>query len=97
MPIWLCSAGLMLLLASMPDSPLAAAAIVPSVGGALRVCLGPVELVSWPHLLVLYGLFSETRGGGGTVKSSGPRPMLMRVQGKGKMRKGCQGRRRYVV
>jgi hypothetical protein len=74
--------------------PAAAAAMGPSVACTLRVCFGPVGLVSC-QLAVLYGLFSETREGGGLEKSMVG--MLMGVQGKGKVREDFCCDRRDVV
>lgn len=58
----------MSLVASRPVAPRAVSLVEPIVGCTLRVCLGPVDLVS--QLLVLYGLFSEKRGGGAMEKST---------------------------
>lgn len=86
----------MSLLVSRLTGPASEVAVVPSVDCTLRVCFGPAELVSC-QLVVWYGLFSETRGGGGTEKSMVVLPMLARVQGKGKVREDCLCDRRVVV
>lgn len=86
----------MLLLVLRAGRPGAEPAVVPSVG-SLRVCFGPVDLVS--HLLVLNGLFSETRGAGGTEKSRLTMSMGALGEekiGEGKVHKGCQCGRRDV-